>query len=71
VVLSLQHRPDGSGMVAQRWLVGADPCVCPQRQATIRTDSGPMRHDEATHRSLLIILTFFTDFELICTKKYK
>jgi len=42
---TMQNRPDGSGMVAER--VGADPCVCPQRrQATIRTNSGPFHDDE-------------------------
>ena len=40
----MKNSPDSSGMVA----VGADPCVCPQRrQATIRTNSGPKRKNEA------------------------
>jgi len=36
--------------------VVADPCVCPARQATIRTDSRTRRDDEAPNSSLLFIL---------------
>jgi len=30
-VAAIQHRPDGSGMVAWLELVGAIPCGCPAR----------------------------------------
>jgi len=53
IVKTIQNSPDSSGMVACRgnplWLPGLK-----RRQATIRTDSGPKRNDEALYLSLQI-----------------
>ena len=60
-IQAYQNRLDSSGMA----FVGRRPMCLPVRIA-IRTDSETMRHDEATNRSLLIILVIKMDF----TRKY-
>ena len=44
-VKTMQNRPDGSGMVVQRWRRDALNAST-EMPATIRTNSGPIRNDE-------------------------